>query len=120
MGNTETYIGANGFPYVRDYVYGGNDLGGKILGSKDFKSRVRTTTNGGYDAIGKVYNTEMLTASVYIEYIKGRAEKIYGGCYGVYDYTSELYDAYFHTKKTGSEGTTTANMGTSPYRQGLL
>ena len=113
MGNTETYIGANGFPYVRDYVYGGNDLGGKILGSKDFKSRVRTTANGGYDAIGKVHNTEMLTASAYIEYIKGRAEKIYGGCYGVYDYTSELYDAYFHTKKTGSEGTTAANMGTA-------
>ena len=32
-GHTETYIGIdNGFPWVRDNVYGGNDLGGRILG----------------------------------------------------------------------------------------
>ena len=33
LGHTETYIGTNGFPYVRDFVYGGNDLGGQILGT---------------------------------------------------------------------------------------
>ena len=33
LGHTETYIGTNGFPYVRDFIYGGNDLGGRIQGS---------------------------------------------------------------------------------------
>ena len=41
LGHTETYIGTNGFPYVRDFVYGGNDLGGKILGTANFNSRLR-------------------------------------------------------------------------------
>ena len=113
QGHTETIIGANGFPYVRDYVYGGNDLGGEIKNTANFKSRVRTTSKDGYDAIGKVYNEEMLNAGAYIEYIQGRAEKIFGGCYGVYDYTSPLYDRYFYSK--GGTGTIetgeTANIG---------
>ena len=111
LGHTETYIGRNGFPYVRDYVYGGNDLGGKILGSENFQSRVRTTDNGGYDALGKVSNPSMLNASAYVEYVQGRVEKIYGGCYGVYDYTDSHYGDYFYA--AGGEGTTEANLGTA-------
>ena len=114
QGHTETYIGANGFPYVRDYVYGGNDLGGEILGEKkdeskvdcDFSSRIPTGRSG------MVYNnnaTEVLTASAYIEYIQGRAEKIFGGCYGVYDYADPLYNDYFYAR--GKSGTTPENMG---------
>ena len=50
LGHTETYIGRNGvdaqgkdvlgFPWIRDHVYGGNDLGGRILNTENFKSRV--------------------------------------------------------------------------------
>ena len=111
LGHTETYIGRDGFPYVRDYVYGGNDLGGKILGLGNFKSRVRTTADGGYDAIGKVSNTDMLNASAYVEYQQGRVEKIYGGCYGVYDYTDAHYGKYFYA--TDGAGTTEENVGTA-------
>ena len=100
QGHTETYVGLNGFPYVRDYIYGGNDLGGEIKGTGDFTDRVRTTLNGGYDAIGKVSKTDMLNASAYIEYQRGRVEKIFGGCYGVYDYRNALYGNYFY--KTGA------------------
>jgi len=109
LGHTETYVGKNGFPYVRDYVYGGNDLGGRILGTANFQGRVRTTENGGYDAIGKVKNSDMLNASAYVEYLQGRVEKIFGGCYGVYDYKNSHYNDYFYA--TGATGTTTANEG---------
>lgn len=110
QGHTETIIGANGFPYVRDYVYGGNDLGGKILanpgtGGNDcnFSSRIPTGHSG------MVYSNDILTASAYIEYLQGRAEKIFGGCYGVYDYTNPLYGDYFYA--TGSTDTTSDNLG---------
>ena len=99
LGHTETYIGTNGFPYVRDYLYGGNDLGGRILGSANFNDRLRN------DAVrAKVSNTEMLNASSYIEYVQGRVEKIFGGAYGVYDYKDALYRDYFDAEghaKTG-------------------
>ena len=110
QGHTETIIGANGFPYVRDYVYGGNDLGGRILGSGNFESRVRTQERDDYDAISKVYNRDMLNASAYTEFIQGRVEKIFGGCYGVYDYTDPLYGEYFYAKD--ADDTTTDNLGT--------
>ena len=90
LGHTETYIGTNGFPYVRDFVYGGNDLGGKILGTANFNSRLRN------DAVrSKVSNTDMLNASAYTEYVQGRVEKIFGGAYGVYDYKDEHFREYF-------------------------
>lgn len=111
QGHTETIIGANGFPYVRDYVYGGNDLGGKILanpgtGGNDcnFSSRIPTGHSG------MVYSNDILTASAYIEYLQGRAEKIFGGCYGVYDYTNPLYGDYFYAR--GAEDTNETNIGT--------
>ena len=94
LGHTETYIGqwqngettVTGFPWIRDHVYGGNDLGGRILGSKDFISRVRS------EVLGKVYNTDLATATTYIEYTQGRVENIFGGCYGDYDYTDSDYE----------------------------
>ena len=91
LGHTETYIGTDGFPYVRDYLYGGNDLGGKILGSANFDSRLSN------DAVrSKVSNPDMLNASAYIEYVQGRVEKIFGGAYGVYDYKDEYFREYFN------------------------
>ena len=90
LGHTETYIGTNGFPYVRDFVYGGNDLGGQIKGTANFDSRLRN------DAVrNKVSNIDMLNASAYMEYVQGRVEKIFGGAYGVYDYKDEHFRAYF-------------------------
>ena len=90
LGHTETYVGTNGFPYVRDFVYGGNDLGGQILNTANFDSRLRNAT-----VRSKVYNNDMLNASAYIEYVQGRVEKIFGGAYGVYDYKSDHFRAYF-------------------------
>ncbi len=90
LGHTETYIGTNGFPYIRDFVYGGNDLGGRILGTANFDSRLRN------DAVrGKVSHNEMLNASAYTEYVQGRVEKIFGGAYGVYDYKNAHFSEYF-------------------------
>ena len=107
IGHTETYVGLNssndndlGFPWVRDHIYGGNDLGGRILGEKSFKNRVNT------DVVGSVYNPknqdnpDVLKASAYTEYIQGHVEHIFGGCYGDYDYTDSHYSAY-----TNSDGT---------------
>ena len=119
QGHTETRIGADGFPYVRDHVYGGNDLGGKILGQGNFLSRVRDDD----DILTKIHgykpyvseenpgntNPDVLNASAYIEYTQGRVENIYGGCYGVYDYTDPLYRDYFFTR--GDNDTTDENKG---------
>jgi hypothetical protein len=90
LGHTETYVGQwqdgettkTGFPWIRDHIYGGNDLGGRILGTKDFAERVST------EASGKMYNgTGLTTASAYMEYVQGRVDNIFGGCYGDYDYS---------------------------------
>ena len=101
LGYTETYIGqwtegtgANattitGFPWVRDYTYGGNDLGGLIFRTKNYADRLNEGT------ISKIYrydsqnntNPYMLTASAYTEYKQGRVGGIFGGCYGDYDYS---------------------------------
>ena len=107
LGHTETYVGLNsstdtdlGFPWIRDHIYGGNDLGGKILGTGDFTSRVSET------ALPLVYNPknqekpDVLQANAYTEYIQGRVEHIFGGCYGDYDYTDDHYEKY--TNKDGS------------------
>ncbi len=93
-----------GFPWVRDITYGGNDLGGKILGSKDFSSRVRSEVSG------KVYNpdhqasADVLTASAYTEYLQGRADGIFGGCYGTYDYTESRFSEFFNNDGTPKAG----------------
>jgi len=94
LGHTETYVGRNtsndtdlGFPYVRDHVYGGNDLGGRIMGSADFSGRLSA------DLPITPYKPEetsaVTTASAYMEYVQGYVDYIFGGCYGDYDYTTE-------------------------------
>ena len=99
LGHTETYIGTNGFPYIRDFVYGGNDLGGRILNMANFDSRLRN------DAVrSKVSHNDMLNASAYTEYVQGRVEKIFGGAYGVYDYTDEHFRAYFNADGSPKDG----------------
>ena len=119
-GHTETYIGyrhdvenekgvvtgqVDGFPYIRDMVYGGNDLGGAIknMEPKDFSNRLRTydvnvtDDPNNFDVSSKVYkktvatdvNPNVLKASAYVEYNQGRAIAIFGGHFGTYDYTTE-------------------------------
>jgi hypothetical protein len=107
LGHTETYVGRNsnsdtdlGFPWIRDHIYGGNDLGGRILGEVDFKNRVSA------DILSSVYNPtsadnpDVLKASAYTEYIQGRVEYIFGGCYGDYDYRDPHYRAYANENGT--------------------
>ncbi len=95
LGHTEAYIGrqpdGNGgyklaFPWIRDNVYGGNDFGGTIHGSKDFSSE---TTR-----VASVEDISLLTASTFIKYIQGRVDTIVGGNYGGYDYKDREYSNY--------------------------
>ena len=129
LGHTETYIGrqanndgtytdGGGFPWIRDHVYGGNDLGGHIFGLTNFKDRVSSN-----DVLGKVYNPknkqvgendsnpnpDVTNASAYMEFLQGRVENIYGGCYGVYDYKDPHFKNYTYT--TGDTETTDSNIG---------
>jgi hypothetical protein len=93
LGHTETYIGRNGvdangndivgFPWIRDHLYGGNDLGGRILGEAKFSSRIRD------DVKSMVVGDYGVTS--YIEYTQGRVRNILGGCFGDYDYTEDAY-----------------------------
>lgn len=148
LGHTETYVGKginrdgtatdgqiiNAFPYVIDHVYGGNDLGGKILGEKraeqypsaadavqalndcNFTARVGTTN--GQD-LTKVYqydassnpNPGVLTASAYIEYTQGRVVNIFGGAYGDYDYTDPKYSEYCNPDGSNKDGFSKPRLG---------
>ena len=129
LGHTETYIGRNsnddsdlGFPWIRDHIYGGNDLGGQILGENggtteaeiaaknvcDFTHRVGTATRPmvyKYDATSNP-KPDVLQASAYVEYIQGRVEYIFGGCYGDYDYTNEHYREYTNVDGSDKSGFT--------------
>nr|MCR5180680.1 hypothetical protein [Bacteroidaceae bacterium] len=89
-GHSEMYIGRgtsdddnHGFPWVADDVYGGNDVAGEIKGSADFTSRVREA------ARSLVYDTDVLTATSYVEYQQGRVSSIFGGSCGDFDYTGD-------------------------------
>ena len=88
IGHVETYIGQNGFPYVRDYVYGGNDLGGRVFKNKDYTDRIRQEVK---DLIDPVYNEQVKKVTSYVEYTQGRANYILGGGSGNYDYNVEPY-----------------------------
>ncbi len=106
LGHTETYVGEwidvngqqrSGFPWVRDRIYGGNDLGGRIINSKSFVDRVRNNTVLSQVYGKQVSNAEttypVLNANAYMEYTQGHIVGIFGGHYGDYDYTGE-YQSY--------------------------
>ena len=103
-GHTEVHIGRQpdknnagqyvlGFPWVRDIVYGGNDFGGTIEGTKNYADRVSSFAKPkvhGYDLT--LQNADVLTANAYVEYLQGRVDTIFGGSYGMYDYAdTETY-----------------------------
>ncbi|MBR2097182.1 MAG: hypothetical protein IJ907_04765 [Prevotella sp.] len=111
LGHAEVYIGRqpnnsgsgykDGFPWIQDIVYGGNDFGGiihgglndagKLVGYEDgynFEARLRDydtdkTQLHGYKA-GEIPN--VLKSSTYVEYLIGRVDTIFGGGYGSYNY----------------------------------
>ena len=89
LGHTETYIGKNGFPYIRDYIYGGNDLGGIISGHGDFSDYFRD------EAVKNMVYTPSLEQvkeiTTYTEYTQGRVDYILGGGSGNYDYSDLAY-----------------------------
>ena len=104
FGHTETYLGIGGvnattkaetvgFPWVRDYIYGGNDLGGIIWGKKNYIDRVRDA-----DVKALIHNPkgdatpDVVQATTYVEYLQGHATGLYGGCFGDYDYEGEYKD----------------------------
>ena len=112
LGHAETYIGlqvnndgstTDGFPYVRDHVYGGNDMGGDIYGQDATSFRDRVSS----DILDKVYNPknetvpEVLKPSAYVEYTQGRVDYIFGGCYGNFNYK----DPEFTKDYTNDDGT---------------
>ena len=99
LGHTETYVGLNGFPYLRDHIYGGNDLGGTILGVGNFTHSVRESSFDMVHAADVENGTgtsthdgvkDVLQANSYVEYRKGRMRSIFGGCFGDYDYNKEF------------------------------
>ena len=115
LGHTETYMGRGGvdgedhdvagFPFVRDYVYGGNDLGGRILGTADFTSRVRSSASPMMQS-----NAMPKNVSSYVEYSQGYAIGLFGGCFGTYDYTDPEYRAFFTDKGVAKPGYTKPRM----------
>jgi len=89
-GGSEVILGKNGFPYVSQTVYGGNDFGGQIMGTM--------THNTGNTASGSI---KTVKSNAYVEYIQGEIGYgtgetvtdttsvdfgIFGGAYGYYDY----------------------------------
>ena len=107
-GYAETYIGrqvkddgtiseAEGFPWIRDIVFGGNDLGGQIKSQGDFTDKIESSKRSSiynHKADGSLKTGDqyydVLKASTYVAYLKGRVDSIFGGNYGNYDYTEPL------------------------------
>ena len=126
LGHTEVYIGRqpksdgtfqDGFPWVRDIVYGGNDFGGTIHGGLD-DDGILVGYESGYDFTKRVRNyatvkdqlhgyedgkiPDVLKSSSYVEYLMGRVDTIFGGSYGYYDYTLPLFDGATTPKQKSS------------------
>ena len=116
----------DGFPYVRDIVYGGNDLGGKILGESnesggangadcDFSYRVNTSVRGMVHNPSNSAHPDVLKASAYVEYTQGRADAIFGGCFGTYDYKDPHYGEYFYATGASDLGENIPGSARSDY-----
>ena len=85
-GHAEAYIGdvsKTTYPTITNNVYGGNDFGGKIESSYNFSGKLMTGET--------VYNQNVLTASTYVEYNKGKVNYIFGGAKASYDYSVDPY-----------------------------
>ncbi len=116
LGHTETYIGRSGvdaqgkdvlgFPWIRDHVYGGNDLGGQIHNNASFKGRVSSDLQAKLHNPESVENPDVVNASAYMEYIQGRVGYIFGGCYGDYDYTDSYFSKYTYPDGKSKAGFT--------------
>ena len=109
LGHTEAYIGRQpngsggykeGFPWIADIVYGGNDFSGTIWGNYeddyDFTARVRdyATNKDLLHAKPTATNPGVLKSATYIEYLQGRVDTIFGGNYAYYNYMSDEYAGY--------------------------
>ena len=91
LGAAEVYIGRQpdgsgdykyGFPWIRDNVYGGNDFGGTIKGTIGH-------------AVGRIpFDASLLESATFVKYIQGRVDSIFGGNYGNYDYTDDIFCDY--------------------------
>ncbi len=107
LGHTEVYIGRqpngsggykDGFPWVRDIVYGGNDFGGTIHGAYEddynFEARLRNYATDKTSLHGTPTNGApgLLQSSSYVAYLQGRVDTIFGGGYGCYNYTLDKYE----------------------------
>ena len=127
LGHVETYIGghgewttvgtgesatktleikAKGFPWIHDNVYSGNDFGGIIHNKGDYKSILSSSRMSMvYDGDRKsddektAFREDLLKSNTFTTYIQGRVDGIYGGNYGSYDYTDDLYNDYVYTLK---------------------
>ena len=88
LGHTETFVGQDGYPWIRDHIYGGNDLGGRIIGTGDFTGRIRDEVKG---MVSDAYKGQVQKAATYMEYTQGRVGHILGGCFGNYDYDDDAY-----------------------------
>ena len=101
LGHAEVHIGRqpdgsgglkDGFPWIKDVVYGGNDFGGEIVGEHepgyDFTALVRDYASIKDKIHGYKYGEvpEVIQADAYVAYYQGRVDTIYGGSYGFYDY----------------------------------
>ena len=112
LGHTETYVGRNGFPFIRDHIYGGNDLGGKIEGSADFTERVRDEVK---EMVNDACKEQIKNVTSYMEYTQGRVGHIFGGSYGNYDYEDDTYKTritnkpYLHNAFVNIRSNTNAN-----------
>ena len=91
LGAAEVYIGRqrtsdgtfkDGFPWIRDNIYGGNDFGGIIRGTLN------------HPADKTPFDPDLLESSTFVKYIQGRVDTIFGGGYGYYDYKDRIYKEY--------------------------
>ena len=90
LGAVEVTVGpGDGFPYVIDNIYAGNDFGGTVQGSKNHLSNVRKS---GETPL--IFAADLANSSTYVNYIQGRVDSIFGGCYGNYYYEDRAYKKY--------------------------
>ena len=139
LGHVETYIGghgewttvgtgesatktleikAKGFPWIHDNVYSGNDFGGIIHNKGDYKSILSSSRMSMvYDGDRKsddektAFREDLLKSNTFTTYIQGRVDGIYGGNYGSYDYTDDLYNDYVYTLKDQNDLPTGVSVG---------